>query len=156
MPGKQITVSSEWTPSVSQRAAAQLLAIGSTWQYTADYCRVTVNTIGNWAKRPEFAALVDQVRENVWDRVAPAMMANVMLALEVQRQVLTGEIGGKDDRAIAADRLIGRFADRLVPVEDAAPDHPPAQAANAVQVNLNLNGHSNNGHGPLLLDGEAN
>jgi hypothetical protein len=138
---KALTVQGEWRPSVQQEAAARYLAIGCTHQYTADRCGIkSLVTIHNWFKRREFADYVQLLRERAFDEVNPKIWQNVVLALELQRQVLAGEVPADDPRLPIADKLLSRFLDKLEPVVGDAPAGPPS-AQPPVAIQFNVNGH---------------
>ena len=117
-----------WPPR--KRAAARLRAIGCSQQYCADQVGVALRTVQHWCADRVFDAEVTRLQELAWSRVEPGIMANVELALEVQRQMFRGEIAADDKRYLAAQRLIYRILDRLLYVEPASgPDSAPAVSA---------------------------
>lgn len=127
-----------WKPE--QRVAAWCLAIGMTWQATADRVGVkSLQTLANWLKKPEFADYVDYLRATALSRVEPTIMTNLELALDLQRQVLSGELDADDARWREADKLIGRFLDRLLYVEPAGAGGNPTGGM-APQFNIYANG----------------
>lgn len=120
-----------WKPA--KRAAARLRAIGCTQDYTANEVGVDIRTVQNWCAEDEFDSVVRQLKELAWARVEPGIMANVELAIEVQRQMFMGEIKADDKRYLAAQRLIDRILDRLLYVE---PAHNPPGSPGLVAVNI--------------------
>lgn len=127
-----------WKPD--KRAAARYIAIGCTQQYSADQVGVTLRTVQNWCAEDEFDQVVTQLRDLAWARVEPGIMANVELALEVQRQMFRGEVSPDDKRYAAAQRLIDRILDRLLTIRtEDDPDSPAHnQAANLIQINTGI------------------
>lgn len=118
----------DWKPD--KRAAARLLAIGCSQQYTADQVGVVLRTVQNWCADPEFDNVRQELQELAWASVEPTIMANVQHALEVQRMVFRGDLNAGDKRYIAAEKLIYRMLDRLLYVEPAtAEDRTPAITA---------------------------
>lgn len=96
----------------------------------ADKVGVTLRTVQYWCAEEEFDQEVSRLRELAWQRVEPGIMANVELALEVQRAMFAGEIKADDKRYIEARRLIDRILDRLLYVEPArSSDSAPAVSA---------------------------
>lgn len=122
-----------WKPA--KRAAARYLAIGCAQEYAAQHSGVTKRTVQNWCTEPDFDAYVLYLRETALQQVEPAIMANLHLALEVQQQVLRGEIPADDGRYTAADKLIYRFLDKLMAVEAGPATPGPYPPPVAVTVN---------------------
>lgn len=129
----------EWTPN--QRSAARLLAIGYTGSMAAERVGVTRETVSRWLAKQEFADYVQSLHEQAWERIEPAVNANLALALDVQRRVFAGEIKASDGRYVEARRFIERILDRLARAEQ-----PPATGSTStINLQLNTNGHHPNG-----------
>lgn len=100
-----------WIPA--QRTAARLLAIGYTRDQVSRSIGVSLRTLYRWCERDAFWSLVEELHGAAWVRVEPRVSANLELALDVQAQMLRGEVGAEDPRYRAAERLINRFVERL-------------------------------------------
>lgn len=109
---------SGWKPA--RRAAALYLAIGFTGQDVADRVGQDIRTIQRWCADPVFDAYRQALRALAISRIEPAIMANVELALDVQRRMLIGEVAPTDARYLAAERIINRIVDRLTRTEPVA------------------------------------
>ena len=118
--------------SVQQRHAAHWLAIGADKRYTAAQVGMQERQLFRWLSNPAYVAYVEELHQATWERVEPKIMANVMLALDLQRQVLTGEVPWNDKRLGLADKLMTRILDRLLFVE-------PAPAAGGQTANGTVN-----------------
>jgi hypothetical protein len=144
MEGSSVAImASEWKPKPQQLAAARYLAMGATWDYTLQRCDIKARqTLANWIKNPNFAALVEEMRQRAFEFVEPAIWQNVTLALEVQRQLFAGEIPPNDGRIPHADKLLDRFLNKLTAIPLPEPPAGPAVAgpAAAIQINNYTNG----------------
>lgn len=139
MTAQQNTVKPKWTPK--QLLAARCRAIGMTQQASADQVGVNLVTLQRWETQRGFTALREEYMERVVSQVEPTIMANLLLALEVQRQVLNGELTHDSGRAELANRLVARFLDRLLYVEPAPSAGGNPAAAVTVPIQINSNGH---------------
>lgn len=101
---KVATVERAWTPSEDR--VARLLAIGYTQEMAADELGMARRTVQNYCAKPGFYEYVKHLSLLAWERVEPSLMANMELALDVQRQVLLGKLDAKDNRYIEARALI--------------------------------------------------
>lgn len=106
-----------WKPA--KQLAAKYLAIGCTQEYTAQKTETPHRTLQHWCAEPEFHTWVLHLREVAVAQIEQDIAANVRLALEVQAEVMRGELSASSDRFIVADKLLYRFVDRLVYVEPA-------------------------------------
>lgn len=137
MADEQFTLDGDW--NVKQKLGARLRAIGYTQQATADQIGVDITTVQRWEENSAFHDYVQQLHSLAWRRIEPAIMANVELAVDVQRQMFIGELKPDDKRYLEARRLIDRILDRLLYVEPAdASDRLPAPGA-SVTTNVLLN-----------------
>lgn len=136
MTSEQTTVISEW--SVKQRLAARLRAIGYTQQASADQVGVDLNTIQRWEDIDAYVAYEQELHQAAWERIEPGIMANVALAVEVQRDMLLGLVAANDKRYLEARRLIDRIVDRLLYVEPQQPAVPALSAAPTSTVNVTV------------------
>lgn len=116
MTDEQFTVMG-WTPSLKQREAALLRARGHTQQQCADAVGLDIREIQRWHEIPEWVALVEEHFLRSVERIEPGLMANIDLAIDVQRQMLRGELKPDDKRYLEARRLIDRIMDRLLSVD---------------------------------------
>ena len=132
-----------WKPTPEQACAARYLAIGCTLQHSADQARVGLRTVQSWVKKAAFAEYVERLHLSLLERVEASLMANLQLALEVQRQVLNGEVSARDERYAVAHKLIDRLLDKFLIVDPPAP-YPalPAPAGPAFAVQINNAGNS--------------
>ncbi len=122
------TIPPEWNPA--QDRAARLMALGYTQQMVADELQVTLRTVQNWCAIPGFYVYVDELAAMAWTRVEPRLMANIELALDVQRRMLLGEIDAKSPRYVEARSLINVVIRLLTVRRDTQtpadnPDLPP-------------------------------
>lgn len=106
-----------WKPA--RRAAALYLAIGFAGQDVADRVGQDLRTVQRWCADPVFDAYRQALRALAFTRVEPAIMANVEIALDIQRQMLIGEVAPNDARYQAAERIIRYVVDRLTRPERA-------------------------------------
>lgn len=136
MPRRKLseTLRVDWRPA--QKTAALMLAIGATESHAAVRAGVSQSTITAWKHQPLFDERVRELRASAWQDVEQSIMANVQLALEVQRQGLAGELAIDDPRYRESARLIDRMLDRLLYVEPAgAPAGGPGTINAAVVIN---------------------
>lgn len=124
--------------AANQALAARYLSLGKTLEGTAAELRISHDTIARWMKDPAFLELLDGYKAAAIDLIEPAVMANLMAALELQRQVLHGELDPGDRRYAIAHALVNRFLDRLLYVEPA----PSGGASNGTFIAIN-NGPGN-------------
>lgn len=136
MASDQITVVPEW--SVKQRLAARLRAIGYTQQSSADQVGVDLTTLQRWEEIDAYVEFEQQLHQAAWERIEPGIMANVALAVEVQRDMLLGLVPANDKRYLEARRLIDRIVDRLLYVEPTTPAPPSLPAAPSSTVNVTV------------------
>lgn len=120
-----------------QVRAAYLIAIGWPIDHVAGEVGVHRNAIRKWLLRTAFVQMVDDARAKVVEQFEPAIMANVHLAVDVQRRMLVGEIRPDDKRYLEARRLLERFLDRLLYVEPAPPQ--VGFPANGISVPIQIN-----------------
>lgn len=106
-----------WKPA--RRTAALYLAIGFAGQDVADRVGQDLRTVQRWCADPVFDAYRQALRALAFTRVEPAIMANVEIALDIQRQMLIGEVAPNDARYQAAERIIRYVVDRLTRPERA-------------------------------------
>lgn len=125
------------TWKAQQLSAARLLAIGYTKGMAASEAGVDLRTVMRWCARSDFHELVLQYQQTAFARVEPMIMANLELALEMQRKVMNGELAPNDPRFAVAHDLIKRFLDRLLYVEPAlgAGGNPPPGITVPIQIN---------------------
>lgn len=135
MASDQISLGRAW--NVKQKLGARLRAIGYTQQSTADQVGVSITTIQKWEEDDAFHEYVQQLHNVAWQRIEPAIMANVALAVDVQRDMLNGLVKPDDKRYLEARRLIDRIVDRLLYVEP--PALPAGDTAPTTAVNIQLN-----------------
>lgn len=126
------SLSSDWT--VNQRLAARMRAIGYTQQQTAEAVGVELRTVQRWEEKPDFVEFVQALHEAAWQRIEPGIMANVALAVDVQREMLLGKVKADDKRYLAAQRLIDRILDRLLYVEPAPAEAGSGKAGTTVNI----------------------
>lgn len=138
MASDQITVLSEW--SVKQRLVARLRAIGYTQQSSADQVGVDLTTVQRWEDIDAYVAYEQELHQAAWERIEPGIMANVALAVEVQRDMLLGLVPANDKRYLEARRLIDRIVNRLLYVEPQQPTPPAQPAAPSSTVNVSIGG----------------
>jgi hypothetical protein len=135
---ERVTVLGDGDWPVVKGTAARLLAIGCTLEDTAKRCDVVIKTLSNWKNDPAFDAYVTQIRQTLASQIEPSIMANVALALELQRRVFAGELKANEPRYVEAARLISRVLDRLFYV--APPLDPTGDAPRGVHVAINNRG----------------
>lgn len=123
----------EWKPA--KQLAARYLAIGCTQQYAAEKTDTPHRTLQHWIAEPEFHAWTLYLRDVAVAQIETDIAANVRLALEVQAEVMRGDLSAKSDRYRVADKLLYRFVDRLVAIEagPAAPDGAPVGPTVVIQ-----------------------
>lgn len=117
------------TWNAKQRTAARLLAMGLSKGDVAARVDVDAGTMSEWVKDPHFEDYCEDVYAVAWKRIEPAIMANVELALDLQKRVFLGEVKASDPSYRDASKLITRILDRLLTVEPThaaigAPDSP--------------------------------
>src|SRR5689334_17532732 len=100
MTSEQISLAGEW--SVKQRLGARLRAIGYTQQAAADQAGCDITTLQRWEEDAAYVAFEQQLHDQAWERIEPGIMANVALAVEVQRDMLRGEVKPDDKRYLEA------------------------------------------------------
>lgn len=127
-----------WKPTPAQRSVARLLAIGYPQTAAAEALGQNLRTVQRWCADEQFEAYIDRLYQTAWERVEPGIMANVELAIEVQRQMLRGEVKPNDPRYREAARLLDRILDRLLYVEPASAGGDAAGIAAVSAVNVNV------------------
>lgn len=142
-----------------QEQAIHFLAIGYDELTCARRVGCKLEAIIRWLQEDKFRQAVRDDAENTLRRLEPNIARNLELALDVQKQVLTGELKAKDERALAANRLVDRFLDKLLYVEvpESAPPStsaPLGDSGSLVPIQININGSSSNGNGAVSTDAE--
>ena len=107
--------------STQKREAARLRAIGYTQQMTAEAIGAGMRTVQGWCAEPEFDSHVQRLHEEAFRRIEPQLMANLEMAISVQRDMFAGRISPSEKRYIEAAKLIDRLLDRLLYTEPAEP-----------------------------------
>ncbi len=100
-----------------QRDAVAARARGFTAVATARMVRCSLRTLWRWEAMPAFAAAMNEERLAVWRKLEEDVMCNFLLALEVERQVLNGELPADSGQARGAEKLIHRLLEKLLVVE---------------------------------------
>lgn len=101
--------------TVRDREIARCLAIGYTWDETAKVADCSRRTVARSAQR--LAPWIEQIRGDLERELHSGIYANVALALDVERRMLTGEIDPDDKRYLEASKIARRFTDRLFIVD---------------------------------------
>ena len=122
----------DWKPK--QKLVARYLAIGYTQEMAARAVGYSERQVGRLIVDPAFTGLVQQLHERLWSRLEPEIVANMLLAVDVQRRMFLGEINPSDGRYRAAERLLNRILERLLVAD---PARAAATPTAAVQVNVN-------------------
>jgi hypothetical protein len=125
--------------TIRQRNAARMLAVGHTQVQTAKAVGVHVRTIRKWCDEPQFTALVDELHYSAWTRIEPKVFASLELALDIEQEMLRGEVRADDIRYIEAARLIDKRLARFFDVS-AAPTEHDREAGRALEPGRPLEG----------------
>lgn len=131
-----------WTPT--QYKIAHYVAKGYTKEQTGRMCNVHSDTVRRLLIRNDFNELVYQLAQEAMARIEPTIMANLELALDIQRNMFLGEIPATDRRYTEARALLSRFLDKLLYTEAAQ----PTSAVPTQQYINNALFTSNNGNAP--------
>lgn len=119
--------------SVIQRQAAELRALGYTQQMVADQVGRDLRTVQRWCADDAFDARVRELRHLMRYEVEPDILANLRLAVKVQREVFLGQRDPKDATYKEAREFVRIFLARLLTADP--DDRAPNVGAN-VQVNV--------------------
>ena len=114
MTNEQIPSKVAW--NVQQRSYARLIAIGYSQSEAARQLAVPLRTAQRWMADEGFCQHIQDLHETAWSRVEAGIMANVELAIEVERRWLSGEKVDEKRYRDARSR-IDRILDRLLFVE---------------------------------------
>ena len=110
MTDKQL-LSLAWT--VKQQECAKLLAIGFSQTSAADRMAVPLRTVQSWWAKREYREFVQALHATAGTTVAPAMENLLLQAVDIERQVFSGEVEVGDGRYKAAQRRIDQFLERM-------------------------------------------
>ena len=87
----------QWNPT--QLNVARALACSHTHEQAADLAHCSRSTVERLVRRSAFHDLIEEYRKAVWREVEPAFLANLILALDLQRQVIRGDVDATEPRA---------------------------------------------------------
>ena len=124
------------------------MAIGYTQQMAADEMGIALRTVQNYCAKKGFYEYVKHLSLLAWERVEPSLMANMELALDVQRQVLLGKIDAKDGRYVEARALI-QVLIRFLQVATRKADDGGEAGTGATPSVIDVTPPSLNGHSPV-------
>jgi len=118
------------------REIARLMAIGYSWAETAKVAGCSEKTVERRQKR--LAPYVRALKEDLARVAETGIYANLALAIDVERRMLTGEIPAKEERYQEARAIVRRFTDRIFIVDrgPALPAPGPADTAEPGQLQL--------------------
>ena len=105
-PSEQSKRLKPWTPTPGMAQAAEYLAAGYSQHRTAEILDISQKNVWQWTQRPEFAALVADLRLKLVEAQRPLFENSISIAQNIVTRYLTGEGGVDDDTYHRAAKLL--------------------------------------------------